>query len=129
MLMTQLFDPRFAISICIAGYGQYILVRQVTGTHTARYRVVPPKVDRRRPIEGEIDRQWSISDVGDRLREKKGRRRRRGKAEEEKQGRKKYLGSSSPARRRPRAVVALARFFSCTRRRNVSPCGEKDRGD
>ncbi|RWV93097.1 hypothetical protein GW17_00044462 [Ensete ventricosum] len=37
----------------------------------------------------------------------------------------------SPLTGRPRAVAARTRrrFFSCTRRRNVSPRGEKARGD
>ncbi|RZS11588.1 hypothetical protein BHM03_00042933 [Ensete ventricosum] len=39
---------------------RYIPVRQVADTRTARYRAVPPK----------IDRQWSISAVSGRLREK-----------------------------------------------------------
>ncbi|RRT46866.1 hypothetical protein B296_00054147, partial [Ensete ventricosum] len=42
----------FAISTFTARYGQYMLVRQVAGTWTARYRAVPPKIDRRRLIEG-----------------------------------------------------------------------------
>ncbi|RWW02889.1 hypothetical protein GW17_00033998 [Ensete ventricosum] len=51
---------RFAISTYIARYGWYIPVRQVVGTRTACYRVVPSKIDRR----------WSISAVSGRLREK-----------------------------------------------------------
>ncbi|RWW57456.1 hypothetical protein BHE74_00035761, partial [Ensete ventricosum] len=34
---------------------------EVAGTRTARYRAVPPKIDLRRPIEGEIGRWRSIS--------------------------------------------------------------------
>ncbi|RWV97977.1 hypothetical protein GW17_00039200 [Ensete ventricosum] len=45
------FQTRFAISTCTARYGRYIPVRQVTGTRTARYRAVPSKIGRRRPIE------------------------------------------------------------------------------
>ncbi|RWV78253.1 hypothetical protein GW17_00060807 [Ensete ventricosum] len=67
-----------------------------------------------------IDRRWSIEG-------EKGKKKKRGR-------RKKYLVPTRTARRRrscPRIVAALARrrFFSCTRRRNVSPCGEKDRGN
>ncbi|RWV93965.1 hypothetical protein GW17_00043542 [Ensete ventricosum] len=68
----------FAISTCTARYGRYISVCQVTGTRTARYRAVPPKIDlrrqteeeidRRRLIEGEIDRRWSIEGEIDRRR-------------------------------------------------------------
>ncbi|RZR94712.1 hypothetical protein BHM03_00023482 [Ensete ventricosum] len=36
----------------IVRYGRYISVRQVAGTRTARYRTVPPKIDRWRSIEG-----------------------------------------------------------------------------
>ncbi|RRT53144.1 hypothetical protein B296_00050008 [Ensete ventricosum] len=73
---------RFAISTGTARYGRYISIRQVTGTQTARYQVVPPKIDRRRPIEEEIDRRRSIKE------EKGKKKRKRGKKEEEK---KEYL--------------------------------------
>ncbi|RWV95866.1 hypothetical protein GW17_00041465 [Ensete ventricosum] len=73
---------RFAISTYTARYGRYIPIRQVTGTQTARYRVVPPKIDRRRLIEEEIDHQRSIKE------EKGKKKRKRGKTEEEK---KEYL--------------------------------------
>ncbi|RWW17274.1 hypothetical protein GW17_00018807 [Ensete ventricosum] len=52
--------------------------------------------------------------------EKKRRRRRRGEEVT-------YL--LSPRRLRPRAVLARGLFFTHVRRRNVSPRGEKDRGD
>ncbi|RWW86158.1 hypothetical protein BHE74_00005079 [Ensete ventricosum] len=72
---------RFAISTCTARYGRYISVCQVTGTRTARYWAVPPKLaidfDRRQPIEGEIGHRRPISTFDGRLREKKRRRRRR----------------------------------------------------
>ncbi|RWW17050.1 hypothetical protein GW17_00019036 [Ensete ventricosum] len=97
----------------------------------AHYRAVPSKIDRRRPIEGEIDRRQSISafdyrlreklTIGNRLTEKKGRKRR-GKEEEEK--RKKYplprvvlARVSSPACRRrphPRAIF-LPRYTGANR--------------
>ncbi|RRT46561.1 hypothetical protein B296_00054355, partial [Ensete ventricosum] len=110
----------FTISIYTVWYGRYIPIRQVTGTRTARYRTILPKIDHRQPIEGEID-------VGDRLREKSGRLRekreeeeeKKKKEEEEKKGRKKYLAPSSPVGR-PRAVATLVSFFSRARRRNVS---------
>ncbi|RWW06482.1 hypothetical protein GW17_00030186 [Ensete ventricosum] len=59
----------FAISIYT---GRYISVRQVTGTWTARYWVVPPKIDRRRSIEGEKGKKKKK-----RKRRKKKKRRRR----------------------------------------------------
>ncbi|RWV95033.1 hypothetical protein GW17_00042375 [Ensete ventricosum] len=87
-----------------------------------RYRQNRPSTidfDRRRPIEGEIDRRQSISTVGDRLREKRKRRKKKKK----RRRRKKYL--LFPCRPRPRTVAALihGRFFSRARRRNVSPRG------
>ncbi|RWW46194.1 hypothetical protein BHE74_00047893, partial [Ensete ventricosum] len=73
----------------------------------AKSRLLAVDFGRRRPIEGE-----------------KGKKKKK-KEEEE----KKYL--LSPRRPRPHAVAALARgrFFSHARRRNISQCGEKDRGD
>ncbi|RZS12713.1 hypothetical protein BHM03_00044192 [Ensete ventricosum] len=44
--------PRFTISIFTARYGLDIPLCQVASTRTACYRVVPPKIDRRRSIEG-----------------------------------------------------------------------------
>ncbi|RZS17165.1 hypothetical protein BHM03_00049296 [Ensete ventricosum] len=67
---------------------------------TARYRAVPPKIDRRRSIEREIDRRRSIEE------EKGKKKRKRKKKEEEK---KEYLArvSSLPAcRRHPRVAYA-----------------------
>ncbi|RWW38014.1 hypothetical protein BHE74_00056781 [Ensete ventricosum] len=89
---------RFAISICTALYGRYISVRQIIGTRIAHYWAVPPKIDRR----------WSISVVGGRLRKKKGRKRR----------------GEEIISRRPRSRV-VARV----RRWNVSPHGELDQGN
>ncbi|RWV91928.1 hypothetical protein GW17_00045747 [Ensete ventricosum] len=87
---------------------------------TARYRAVPPKIDRRRPIKGEIDRRRLIE--GEKGKKKKRKRRKEKKRREE----STFHVTSSPAGR-PCAVTALARghFFS----RFVSPRGEKDRGD
>ncbi|RRT47094.1 hypothetical protein B296_00053966, partial [Ensete ventricosum] len=124
-----MFEARFAILTFTVRYGQYIPVRQVVGTRTIRYREVPPKIDRRR----------SISAVGGRLREKLGqlrekKRRRRRRGKEKKKRRRKP--SAWP---RPRTVVALAHSSQACRRPritrtrarrwNVSPRGEKDRGD
>ncbi|RWW72288.1 hypothetical protein BHE74_00019922 [Ensete ventricosum] len=100
---------RFAISTFTAQYGRYILVRQVAGTRTARYRAVPPK----------INRQRSISTVGGRLKEEidyrqsiereKGRRRRRGKRRKKRiEAKREYL---SPTRG-PRPCVVVARVPS-----------------
>ncbi|RWW34018.1 hypothetical protein BHE74_00036504 [Ensete ventricosum] len=78
--------PKFAISTCIARYGRYIPVRQVTGMRTGRYRAVPPKIDRRRSIveeidcrrsiEREIDCRWSIEE--EKGKKKRKRKKRRG---------------------------------------------------
>ncbi|RWW76608.1 hypothetical protein BHE74_00015291 [Ensete ventricosum] len=78
---------RFAISICNARYRRYIPVHQVTDMRTARYRAVPPKIDRRRSILAVGSRLKKKSTVGGRLREKstvggrlrKKKGRRRGK--------------------------------------------------
>ncbi|RWV84830.1 hypothetical protein GW17_00053426, partial [Ensete ventricosum] len=98
IILGQL-EPRFAISTCTTRYGRYIPVRQVTGTRTARYRAVLPKIDRRRSISavgGRLKKKSTVdgrlrekSTVGGRLRKKK--RRRRGKEEKKKRRRKKYL--------------------------------------
>ncbi|RRT49144.1 hypothetical protein B296_00048351 [Ensete ventricosum] len=112
---------RFAISIFTAWYGRYILVHQVAGTWTARYRAVPPKIDcwrsisvvdsrlkgeidRRRSIKGEIDRRQSIE-------QEKGRKKKRKKKKKRKEEKKrpKARVRSSPARRpRPWVVVSVS---------------------
>ncbi|RZR80661.1 hypothetical protein BHM03_00006716 [Ensete ventricosum] len=68
------------------------------------------KIDRRRPIEGEIDRRRSIEEEKGKKKKKRKRRKRK-----KRRRRKKYL--------LPRAVAALAcgRFFSRARRWNISP--------
>ncbi|RWW68996.1 hypothetical protein BHE74_00023438 [Ensete ventricosum] len=48
--VRQITSCRFAISTYTTRYWRYISVRQVTGTWTARYQAVPPKIDRRRSI-------------------------------------------------------------------------------
>ncbi|RRT47231.1 hypothetical protein B296_00053874, partial [Ensete ventricosum] len=82
------------------------------------------KIDRRRSIEGEIGRRRSIE--GKKGKKKKKKRKRR----KEEGRRKKYLTPSLPVDRLwVVAALARTRFFSHARRRNVSPCREKDRGD
>ncbi|RWV96762.1 hypothetical protein GW17_00040502, partial [Ensete ventricosum] len=106
--------------------------RQLPGG-TAKKRSSAIDFDRQQPIEGEIDCQRSISAIDDRLREKSGRlrekkgRRRRGK--EEKRREEENLMSSLLAHHRRGSPRALARFFSHTKRQNVSPRREKDRGN
>ncbi|RWW40676.1 hypothetical protein BHE74_00053887, partial [Ensete ventricosum] len=88
--------------------------RRVTSTRTARYWAVPSKIDRRQPIEEEIDCLRLIESEIDRRRsieEEKGKKKRKRKKKQE--GKKEYLArasSSSACRRRP--VVARGRFFS-----------------
>ncbi|RRT41903.1 hypothetical protein B296_00043769 [Ensete ventricosum] len=55
-IVSQKSKSRFAISICIARYGWYIPVRRITDRRTARYRVVPSKIDRRRSISAVSNR-------------------------------------------------------------------------
>ncbi|RZS14797.1 hypothetical protein BHM03_00046539 [Ensete ventricosum] len=118
-------SPRFAISTCTAWYGQYILVRQVTSTRTARYQAVPSKIDRRQPIEEEIGRLRETSTVGGRLREKstvgsrlrKKKGTRRGKEKKKKGGRK----NTSPACR-PCPLAVAARGSPVRRRRPRVAC-------
>ncbi|RWW76277.1 hypothetical protein BHE74_00015643 [Ensete ventricosum] len=107
---------RLAISSCTAWYKRYIPVRQVTGTRTACYRAVPPKIDHRWPLSAVDGRLREKSTVGGRLKKKRGRRREK---EEKRRGEERIL----------RAVVARRRFFSCARRRDISPRGEEDQGD
>ncbi|RZR85492.1 hypothetical protein BHM03_00012503 [Ensete ventricosum] len=81
---------------------------------TARYPAVLPKIDRRRPIEGEIDHQRSIEG-------KKGKKKK--KRKEEKRRRGEEISTSFP-----RAVLtrtpsrpSLASTFSPTRGDGTSP--------
>ncbi|RWW27887.1 hypothetical protein GW17_00007655 [Ensete ventricosum] len=127
-------EATFVISTCIARYKRYIPVRQVTGTRTARYRVVRSKIDCRRSISI-VERYISVrhvsgtyqsarlpireppftgrfgqkSIVGGRLRKEKGRRR--GK-EKKKRGRK-----NTSLARRPRSPVVVARRSPTRHRR------------
>ncbi|RWW22957.1 hypothetical protein GW17_00012815 [Ensete ventricosum] len=97
-----------------------------TGTWIVHYWTVPPKIDRRRSIEGE-------SIVGGRLREIGDRRKREEEEEEEKKKRRRNKTSIVAAHGSlaccSRPLVARGRFFSRARRRYISPRGEKDRGD
>ncbi|RRT52086.1 hypothetical protein B296_00037133, partial [Ensete ventricosum] len=104
--------PKFAISTFTAQYGWYIPVRQVADTRTARYWAVPPKIDHRRSIEGEID-------VNGRLSEKKGRRRRRERKKKKKikeEKRNTYLPCAVAARA-PSPPAGRGSFSSRTRRK------------
>ncbi|RWV90216.1 hypothetical protein GW17_00047599 [Ensete ventricosum] len=99
-LICQVYD--FGHRCFGENYVQEIVEKapQVTSTRTARYRAVPPKIDRRRSIEREIDRRRSIE-------EEKGKKKRKIKKKEEEK--KEYLArvSSSPAcRRHPRVAYA-----------------------
>ncbi|RWW87321.1 hypothetical protein BHE74_00003869 [Ensete ventricosum] len=120
-----------------AQYGRYIPVRQVVGTRTARYRAVPPKIDRRR----------SISTVGDRLKGEIDCRRsiegeidhRRSIEREKKGGRKKRKKKKKKEKRRKRIPIACARSSPMHRHRSRTVAsartplplagGEKDRDD
>ncbi|RZS14619.1 hypothetical protein BHM03_00046329 [Ensete ventricosum] len=114
-------QARFAISTCTARYGRYIPVRQVASTRITRYRMVPPKIDHQRSIEGEIGLIEGEKGKKKRKRRKKKRRRRKPSIV------LTVVACGSPAHHR--LASTLACFFSRARRRNISPCGEKDLGD
>ncbi|RWW73690.1 hypothetical protein BHE74_00018418 [Ensete ventricosum] len=95
----------------------------VAGTRTARYRVVPPKIDHWRSISAVGGRLREKSTVNGRLREKKGKRRR-GKEEKKKRG-----VPISPRHPRRRAVVARGSPVPCAADAACDPRGEKGRGD
>ncbi|RZS17504.1 hypothetical protein BHM03_00049654 [Ensete ventricosum] len=106
---------RFAISTCTARYGWYIPVRQVVGTRTVRYWAVPPKIDRQRLIEEEIDHRRSID------REKGKKKKKRKRRKKEKRRRRKNTYHPLVVFARARAPSSLARyrerFFSRTGRK------------
>ncbi|RZS06198.1 hypothetical protein BHM03_00036829 [Ensete ventricosum] len=124
-----------------ARYGRYVLIRQVAGTRTARYRAVPSKIDRRRLIstvgdrlKGEIDCQRSIE------REKGRKKKRKKKKKKEKRRKNTYRPRAVLARvlsplvrrRRPRAASARAGALSPargerSRRRSSYRCTELTR--
>ncbi|RWW21123.1 hypothetical protein GW17_00014737 [Ensete ventricosum] len=107
---------------------RYILVRQVAGTWTARYRAVPPKIDRRRSIsvvdgrlKGEIDHRRSIEGEIDRRRsiereKRRKKKKRKKKKKKEKKRKNTYrhrtvlarASSSLTSCRRPRVANALS---------------------
>ncbi|RWW56990.1 hypothetical protein BHE74_00036255 [Ensete ventricosum] len=92
----------------------------------------PSAIDfgRRRSTEGESDHRRSIE--GEKVKKKKKRKRRKKKRRRRTYFPRDVLARApSPPVGRPRTVAALAheRFFSRTRRWNISPRGEKDRGD
>ncbi|RZR83999.1 hypothetical protein BHM03_00010727 [Ensete ventricosum] len=98
----------------VCNFDLYRPVRAVhTGARTARYRAVPPKIDRQQSISAVGGRLKKKSIVGGRLRKKKGRRRGKKK--------KRRKNTSSACRPRPPAVVARGsptrrdRFFSRAR--------------
>ncbi|RWW10418.1 hypothetical protein BHE74_00022454 [Ensete ventricosum] len=125
---------RFAISICTAQYGQYIIppsrlpVRRPLATGRYRQnRLSTIDFGRQRSIKGEIDRRRSIEG-------EKGKKQKRKRRNKERRGRKKTTSfpgavlarTSSPPAGRSRAVLAHRRFFSRSRRQNFSRRGEKD---
>ncbi|RWW49013.1 hypothetical protein BHE74_00044873 [Ensete ventricosum] len=130
-----------AVSLLIAGFFMLLVLRlsmlsfsscmrvnDMAASMTAHYRVVPPKIDRRRPIKGKIDCRWSISAVGGRLREKR--------EEEEEEKKKKKRRRKPSACPRPRTVVALACGSPVGRHPRIArahhrphPREEKDRDD
>ncbi|RRT61184.1 hypothetical protein B296_00027720, partial [Ensete ventricosum] len=114
-------QARFAILTCTARYGRYIPDRQVASTRITRYRMVPPKIDHRRSIEGEIGLIEGEKGKKKRKRRKKKRRRRKPSTV------LTVVARGSPAHHR--LASTLACFFSRARRRNISPCGEKDLSD
>ncbi|RZS05571.1 hypothetical protein BHM03_00036123 [Ensete ventricosum] len=106
--------------------GDYVVVRQVSFLMLS--------------VRGSPATGWfrQKSTIGGRLREKPTGRKR----EEEEEKKKKRRGEeriprpravaarrSPTRRRRPRVTRGRGRFFSCVRRRSISPRGEKDRGD
>ncbi|RZS15206.1 hypothetical protein BHM03_00047014 [Ensete ventricosum] len=100
-LIPAVTRPRFANSTCTVRYGRYIPVHQVIGTRTARYLVVPSKINHRRSTLAVGGRLREKSTVSGRLREKKGRRRRGGEKKEV----PPFPVPSSPARRRRSRVA------------------------
>ncbi|RZS27702.1 hypothetical protein BHM03_00061224, partial [Ensete ventricosum] len=116
----------FAISTCTARIGRYIPVRQVTDTRTARYRAVPPKIDRRQSILAVGSRLKKKLTVGGQLRKKKGRRR--GKEEKKKRRiprpRAVLAHVSSPPAGRPRSQPL---FLPCEETEHLPARGERSR--
>ncbi|RWW12406.1 hypothetical protein GW17_00023925 [Ensete ventricosum] len=115
---------------------------QLSAIDFGHRRPIEEEIDRRRPIEEEIDRWRSIEGEKGKKKKKKKRKRRKKKRRRRTYfprdvlahttsppvGRPHDAARGSPPTGHPRAVAALARgcFFSHTRRRNISPRGEKD---
>ncbi|RZS19660.1 hypothetical protein BHM03_00052117 [Ensete ventricosum] len=100
-LLGSVLFALFAISTFTVRYERYIPVRQVAGTQTARYRAVPPKIDRWRSIKREKG--------------KKKKKKKRKKRKKEKRRRKNNL---APVRGpRPCTVTARAPSPLARRRR------------
>ncbi|RZR88796.1 hypothetical protein BHM03_00016429, partial [Ensete ventricosum] len=114
------------------------MVRQVASTQIARYRAVPPKIDRRRSIsavngrlKGEIDRQRSIEGEIDRRRSierEKGKKKKKRKKKKKKKRKEERIpiarARSSPVRRCRSCAVAAHGS-----RALFLPRGEKDPGN
>ncbi|RWW82304.1 hypothetical protein BHE74_00009241 [Ensete ventricosum] len=117
----------------------FILYRPVRAVHTGppgyRYtdRPLPGGSVKNRPSAIDFGRRWPIKEEIERrrsIKEEKGKKKRKRKRKEE--GKKEYLArapSSPPYRHRPRVTRGRSHFFSCVRRRSISPRREKDRGD
>ncbi|RZS03823.1 hypothetical protein BHM03_00034050, partial [Ensete ventricosum] len=102
---------RIALEFYVMKKGERLPVRGPSATRRFCQKLI---------VDGRLKKK---STVGGRLRKKNGRR-----VKEEKK--KKRRKNTSPAhRRRPQVARTRGRFLSCTRRRSVSPHGEKDRGD
>ncbi|RRT43949.1 hypothetical protein B296_00054759 [Ensete ventricosum] len=102
----------------------------------SRRRPIEEEIDRRRSIEREIDSRRSIEREIDRWRsieEEKGKKRRKKKKKEERIPRPHAILACLPSPPAGRLCAVAAhdcdRFFSCARRRSVSPRGEKDQDD
>ncbi|RWV92281.1 hypothetical protein GW17_00045356 [Ensete ventricosum] len=113
----------FVVAFTLAFISPSQHTHTVAGTRTARYRVVPPKIDHWRSISAVGGRLREKSTVNGRLREKKGKRRR-GKEEKKKRG-----VPISPRHPRRRAVVARGSPVPCAADAACDPRGEKGRGD
>ncbi|RWW77136.1 hypothetical protein BHE74_00014724, partial [Ensete ventricosum] len=102
------FAPQFS------GYNQH-------DSQTARYRAVPPKIDRQRSIEGEIDRRRSIE-------QEKGKKKKKRKKKKKKKRKEERIpiarARSSPVRRCRSCAVAAHGS-----RALFLPRGEKDPGN
>ncbi|RWW34706.1 hypothetical protein GW17_00000516 [Ensete ventricosum] len=100
---------------------------------TARYRAIPPKIDRQRLIsaiggrlKGEIDRRRSIEREKGKKKKKRKRRKKEKRRKNTQRPRAVLAGAPSPlaCRCRPRVTIACA-----LSRALFLPREEKDRGD